>query len=62
MAFNPHRSWAVTYNQMWNLSMKDPLPRNMSINKGTSYSGFHGNNNHSKTSGGSSGGHEKKSD
>ena len=28
MAFNPQRSWAVTYNQMWNLSMKDPLPRN----------------------------------
>ena len=27
MAFNPNRSWAVTYNQMWNLSMKDPLPR-----------------------------------
>ena len=28
MAFNPQRSWAVTYNQMWNLSMRDPLPRN----------------------------------
>ena len=28
IAFNPHRSWAITYNQMWNLSMKDPLPRN----------------------------------
>ena len=28
MAFNPQRSWAVTYNQMWNLSMKDPLPKN----------------------------------
>ena len=27
MAFNPHRSWAVTYNQMWNLSMRDPLPK-----------------------------------
>ena len=27
MAFNPQRSWAVTYNQMWNLSMKDPLPK-----------------------------------
>ena len=26
MAFNPQRSWAITYNQMWNLSMKDPLP------------------------------------
>ena len=27
MAFNPQRSWAVTYNQMWNLYMKDPIPR-----------------------------------
>ena len=27
MAFNPHRSWAVTYNQMWNLSIRDPLPQ-----------------------------------
>ena len=32
MAFNPNRSWAVTYNQMWNLSMKDLLPRNVSHN------------------------------
>ena len=30
MAFNPQRSWAVTYNQMWNLSMRDPLPKNFS--------------------------------
>ena len=30
MAFNPQRSWAVTYNQMWNLSMRDPLPKNYS--------------------------------
>ena len=28
MAFNPQRSWAVTYNQMWNSSMRDPLPKN----------------------------------
>ena len=27
MAFNPQRSWVVTYNQMWNLSMRDPLPK-----------------------------------
>ena len=27
MAFNPQTSWAVTYNQMWNLSMRDPIPR-----------------------------------
>ena len=26
MAFNPNRSWAVTYNQMWNICMHDPLP------------------------------------
>ena len=25
MAFNPQHSWALTYNQMWNLSMKDPI-------------------------------------
>ena len=31
MAFNPNRSWAVTYNQMWNLAMKDPLPHNSSV-------------------------------
>ena len=28
MAFNPSRSWLVVYNQMWNLSMRDPLPKN----------------------------------
>ena len=27
MAFNPSRSWAVTYNQMWNLCMKDHIVR-----------------------------------
>ena len=26
MAFNPSHSWAVTYNQMWNLCMRDSLP------------------------------------
>ena len=30
MEFNPSRSWATTYNQMWNLSMRDPLPRGSS--------------------------------
>ena len=28
MEFNPSRSWAVTYNQMWNLSMTTPLIQN----------------------------------
>ena len=27
IAFNPTRSWAKTYSQMWNLSMKDPIPK-----------------------------------
>ena len=25
MAFKPHRSWAKTYHQGWNLAMKDPI-------------------------------------
>ena len=28
MEFNPSRSWAVTYNQMWNLSMTSPIVSN----------------------------------
>ena len=28
MEFNPNRSWAVTYNQMWNLSMTNPISQN----------------------------------
>ena len=39
MAFNPQRSWAVTYNQMWNLSMKDPLPKNFGRPAFAHYSG-----------------------
>ena len=31
MAFNPNRSWVVTYNQMWNLSMRDPIPKGVQI-------------------------------
>ena len=27
MAFNPSQSWAVTYNQMWNICMREPLPK-----------------------------------
>ena len=34
MAFNPSRSWAVTYNQMWNLCMKEPVHKmNNSFNR-----------------------------
>ena len=52
MAFNPSRSWASTYNQMWNLCMKDPLPKGQKFNSksGTgaawlSSSFFHGGHN-----------------
>ena len=41
MEFNPSRSWAVTYNQMWNLSMTTPLMHNQ--NRRSSF----GNNNNS---------------
>ena len=34
MEFNPARSWAVTYNQMWNLSMTNPINR-MQNNRGS---------------------------
>ena len=44
MAFNPQRPWSVCYNQMWNLSMRDPLPKNAN-NK------FGGNNFHSSANG-----------
>ena len=33
MAFNPQRSWSITYNQMWNLSMCDLLPSRNAQNK-----------------------------
>ena len=49
MAFNPNRSWAVTYNQMWNLSMRDPLPKNNNFSRSSFQ--FHSNNN------GNGGGH-----
>ena len=43
MAFNPQRSWAVTYNQMWNLSMRDPLPRtNNKYDAQNHYAGYAG--------------------
>ena len=34
MEFNPQRSWALTYNQMWNLSMRDPIQFKGSHNSG----------------------------
>ena len=37
MAFNPKRGWAITYNHMWNLCLKDPLPRNSQLRGGFSH-------------------------
>ena len=59
MAFNPQRSWAVTYNQMWNLSMKDPLPRNYS-NQKTGYAQSFNHNQNKNNNSGAAG--KKKSD
>ena len=33
--FNPYRSWAVTYNQMWNLAMTNPLNSQHVAKKGS---------------------------
>ena len=38
MEFNPKRSWAVTYNQMWNLSMTNPINHNQ--NRRATFGGF----------------------
>ena len=54
MAFNPARSWAVTYGQMWNICMKDPIPQRT----GQFYSNNDGKAMPSATGGG--GGGKKK--
>ena len=61
MAFNPSRSWAVCYHQMWNLSMRDPLPKNqksgsnyvshMTSGSNYSYGSNNNHNNHNSTGG-----------
>ena len=61
MAFNPNRSWAVTYNQMWNLCMKEALPpRN--VFQGRVSSGGNNNNNFGRNHQGGSGNRRRKSD
>ena len=61
MAFNPNRSWAVTYNQMWNICMCDPLPsQNMFQGCSANYSGNRQSNSNTGTHG--SGNKKKKSD
>ena len=46
MEFNPARSWAVTYNQMWNLSMTNPIVGNQGRRQqnGYNYTGNAGMN------------------
>ena len=39
MEFNPSRNWAVTYNQMWNLSMTNPLNFQQALRKSFGSSG-----------------------
>ena len=53
MEFNPKRSWAVTYNQMWNLCMTNPIMSNQ-VRKNN----FNGYSNNGQN-GGSSGGKKK---
>ena len=48
MEFNPSRSGAVTYNQMWNLSMTTPLVHSTS-NRRNSFSGANTLNNNNWT-------------
>ena len=64
MAFNPNRSWAVTYNQMWNLSMRDPLPRNTGSknNQYTHYGNGAGFGSGSKTQNSNNNSKRSKSD
>ena len=45
MAANPTRSWAKTYNQMWNLSMRNPLSHNRSGHGYQNYAGQVSNTN-----------------
>ena len=32
MSLNPKRSWAKTYNQMWNFAMHEPIQKNFQTN------------------------------
>ena len=43
MEFNPNHSWAVTYNQMWNLAMTNPIIPNQG--RRGSFSNFNGSGN-----------------
>ena len=57
MQFNPNRSWAITYNHMWNLLMRDPIPGKSAHNRNGNYS-----NNFQSTAKGAGFGNPKKND
>ena len=44
MEFNPNRSWAVTYNQMWNLSMTNPISNGQGGRRSFGNNNANGNN------------------
>ena len=56
MSQNPARSWSKIYNQMWNMALRDPLPRN---NQNFNSSTTHSNGNNRK-SGGQNGNGQRK--
>ena len=51
MEFNPNRSRAVTYNQMWNLSMTNPILQNQARRSFGSYNNSNSNQNNQNNSG-----------
>ena len=53
MAFNPQRSWAKIYTQMWNLALRDPI--NRSTGTGT-YNNWYGPQNRTSSNGAASAG------
>ena len=55
MAQNPFRSWAKIYGQMWNMSMRDVLPRS-----GPGFGNFTNSNNNYKKGNGNNKGQKKK--
>ena len=59
MAFNPDRSWAITYHHMWSLSMKDPLQRNH-VPRQVNYYGGHQEKSNFKGSGNNNNNNAKK--
>ena len=45
MAANPQRSWAKLYHQMWNISLRDPLPKNFGYQNQNHFGSNHSSSN-----------------